>query len=409
MNYVFISPNFPFSFVHFCERLRSNGCNVLGIGDASYDGLTDELKSALTEYYRVDTLEDYGAVYRAVAYYAFRYGRIDWIESNNEYWLGLDAALREDFNVLTGVRPGDLAGWKSKSAMKPVYKAAGIPSARSHRVTDTGSALAFIDECGGYPVFAKPDIGVGASDTFRIDNEEDLKSFFTAAEGASYVMEEFVEGDIYSYDAIVDSHGNVLFESCFKCPNVAESVNDDQEVLYYVLPHIPEQLRERGRKAVEAFGVRSRFIHFEFFKLKKARKGLGETGDFVGLEVNMRPAGGYTTDMINFAHSCDVYQIYADMVTADRRLQPDNGRDRYCVFASRKDSHAHDTDDSVILERYRDRIVMHGRMPDIFSAAMGNRMFVAVMDTFEEVEEYGRLILEDGYDEVMGIEVQDNK
>ena len=67
MNYVFISPNFPFNYVYFCERLRGNGCNVLGIGDAPYDGLSDELKYALTDYYQVDSLGDYDQVYRAVS------------------------------------------------------------------------------------------------------------------------------------------------------------------------------------------------------------------------------------------------------------------------------------------------------------------------------------------------------
>lgn len=401
MNYVFISPNFPFNYVYFCERLRSNGCNVLGIGDAPYDGLSDELKYALTDYYQVDSLGDYDQVYRAVAYFAFKYGRIDWIESNNEYWLDLDASLREDFNVDTGVHPADLAAWKSKSAMKPVYRSAGIPSARSHNVTDIKAAKAFIEECGGYPVFAKPDVGVGASDTFKIDDEADLEAFFEATGGASYVMEEFVVGDIYSYDAIVDSQGNVLFESCFKCPNVAESVNDDLEVLYYVLPDIPDQLRERGRKAVEAFGIKRRFVHLEFFKLREARKGLGEVGDFVGLEANMRPAGGYTTDMINFAHSCDVYKIYADMVTKDKKIPSQNYGDRYCVFASRKDSHTHDRDDSEILEKYGDCIVMHGRMPDILSAAMGNRMFVALFDNYDKVLEYGRFIFGDELESIL--------
>ena len=61
--------------------------NVLGIGDQPYDELPLELKSALREYYRVWSLEDYDQVYRAVAFFAYKYGRIDWIESNNEYWL----------------------------------------------------------------------------------------------------------------------------------------------------------------------------------------------------------------------------------------------------------------------------------------------------------------------------------
>lgn len=162
MNLVFISPNFPDNFRNFCDRLHRNGVNVLGIGDAPYDSLHDDLKNSLTEYYKVDNMEDYGQVYRAVAYFAFRHGRIDWIESNNEYWLELDAELRRDFNVGTGVHPDELALWKSKAAMKPVYKAAGIPSARQHRVSDVEAAKAFIEEIGGYPVFAKPTVGVGA-------------------------------------------------------------------------------------------------------------------------------------------------------------------------------------------------------------------------------------------------------
>ena len=63
MNFVFISPNFPDNFRNFCDRLHKNGANVLGIGDASYDSLNDELKGSLTEYYKVDSMEDYSQVY----------------------------------------------------------------------------------------------------------------------------------------------------------------------------------------------------------------------------------------------------------------------------------------------------------------------------------------------------------
>ena len=84
MNFIFISPHFPHTYWHFCDRLRRNGVNVLGVGDCPYDSLEQPLKNALTEYYRVDSLENYDSVYRAVAYFAFRYGKPDWLESNNE-------------------------------------------------------------------------------------------------------------------------------------------------------------------------------------------------------------------------------------------------------------------------------------------------------------------------------------
>ena len=114
MNFVFISPHFPTNYWKFCAELKNNGVNVLGIGDAPYDSLTDELKGSLTEYYKVSDMENYDEMYRAVAFFAFKYGRIDWLESNNEYWLEQDAKLRTDFNITTGVDSKGIKKYKSK-------------------------------------------------------------------------------------------------------------------------------------------------------------------------------------------------------------------------------------------------------------------------------------------------------
>ena len=395
MNFIFISPNFPHTYWQFCDRLKQNGCNVLGIGDCPYDELEPKLRASLTEYYKVDSMENYDSMFRAVAFFAFKYGKIDWLESNNEYWLEQDAKLRKDFNITTGVQPDELALWKSKSAMKPLYKEAGIPTARNHKVSDLDAAREFLKEIGGYPVIVKPDIGVGAEDTWKLENDGELERFFDNKPAVPYVMEEFVFGNIYSYDAICDSNGDPLFEnSCWFPPSVADLVNKGLDLTYYALNDVPEQLREYGRKALKAFKVRSRFVHFEFFRLTQARKNLGEVGDFVGLEVNMRPAGGYTPDMIDFAHQTDVYRIYADMVTADKRLLPPSGEDRFCVYASKRDIHqyAHSNDD--IMRKYGGQIVMAERMPDVLSGPMGNEMYTAVIDTEEEVKAFAEYVQE---------------
>ena len=140
MNFIFISPNFPHSYWNFCDRLKKRGVNVLGIGDASYESLLPELKGCLTEYFRVDSLSNYEQVYKAVAYFAFRYGKVDWIESNNEFWLEQDAALRTDFNIKSGVQSSQVASFKSKAAMKPFYAAAGVPTARQIKLSDLAAA-----------------------------------------------------------------------------------------------------------------------------------------------------------------------------------------------------------------------------------------------------------------------------
>ena len=101
-NVIFISPNFPTNYWQFCRELKNNGMNVLGIGDQPYYELTPELKGSLNEYYKVSSLENEDEVYRAVAFLTFKHGRIDWLESNNEYWMHQDAKLREDFHITSG-------------------------------------------------------------------------------------------------------------------------------------------------------------------------------------------------------------------------------------------------------------------------------------------------------------------
>ena len=130
MNFLFISPQFPRTYWNFCDRLKKKGVNVLSIGDTPYDQLAHEVREALTEYYFVPSLADYDQMLRAVAFFTFKYGRIDWLESNNEYWLESDARLRTDFNIRTGWQSSDMDRIKNKSAMKPFYKQAGIPTAR---------------------------------------------------------------------------------------------------------------------------------------------------------------------------------------------------------------------------------------------------------------------------------------
>ena len=114
-NFIFISPNFPTNYWIFCRELKINGINVLGIGDQPYEELSYELKDSLTEYFKVDNLEFDDEVYRAVAFFIFKYGRIDWLESNNEYWLERDARLRTDFNIQSGFQASDIPRIKYKS------------------------------------------------------------------------------------------------------------------------------------------------------------------------------------------------------------------------------------------------------------------------------------------------------
>lgn len=392
MNYVFISPAYPVTCESFCARLHSHGVSVLGIGDTDYDALSDSLKASLTEYYRVDSLADYDQVYRAAAFFIHKYGRIDWLESMNEHWLPLDAALRTDFNIGVGTRSDGIGDLISKSGMKRIFIKEGIPTARQHIVGDHEEGKAFAGSVG-YPVIVKPDIGAGANGAARIDTEDELLSFYSELPSEPYVMEEFLSGDIHTYDAVIGPDCEPLFESTCTYPPVIDSVLNDENIHFYTSADIPQQLRELGRKTVKAFGTDKRFVHFEFIRLTEDHDGIGKAGDYAVMEVNMRPPGGHDPDMMNFAQSTDVFSIYAEMVTSGRRITPAS-EDRYiCAYAARKDGHVFTHSHDEIMERYGGDIVLQEEMPPIDWPAMGRYVYMARFKEKEEMERFFDFVL----------------
>ena len=394
-NFIFISPNFPTNYWKFCAELKKNGMNVLGIGDCPYDDLMPELRGSLSEYFKVSSLENYEEVFRAVAFLTYRHGKIDWLESNNEYWLERDAALRTAFHITTGFQESDMPSVKYKSLMKEKYALAGIPTAPWHIVDDEAGCRAFIESVGGYPVIVKPDNGVGASHTYKLKSDGDLAAFLADHEPVPYIMEQFVRGTVHSYDAIIDGEGHPLFETGnVTIDSIMDIVNTNGNSCYYIEKTLPDAMREAGRKTVAAFGVKSRFIHFEFFVLDEDQP-LGKKGDIFGLEVNMRPSGGFSADMFNFANSIDVYKIWADMVAFGKTELRQEGREHfYCCYCGRRDGKDFVMDHDAIMQKYGDRIKMVQRIPKALSGAMADMMYLVNVSTPEEKDAYYRDLLE---------------
>ena len=392
-NFVFISPNFPDNYWRFCRELKNNGFNVLGVGDCEYFELSNELRASLTEYYKVSSLESYDEVYRAVAFFSFRYGKIDWLESNNEYWLEQDARLRTDFNITSGFKTEDIAKVKFKSEMKPYYKKAGVKVARYCIADDEKTCKKFIAQVG-YPVIVKPDNGVGANDTHKIENDGDLKRFFETKMPVSYIMEEYIQAEVNSYDAIVNSKGEPIFETGNVTPlSLMDVVEDNGTSLFYILNKPFEDVRDAGRRVLKTFRVRSRFVHFEFFRLT-CDQPIGKKGEVVALEVNMRPSGGISPDMMNYANSTDVYKIWADMIAFDKS-ELSQGEKFYCAFAGRRDGKHYVYREQDIRDKFYKNLKIVGRVPHALSGALGDTMYIANFKTKAELDDFYKEMVEE--------------
>ncbi|HEX7522614.1 MAG TPA: ATP-grasp domain-containing protein [Candidatus Deferrimicrobium sp.] len=385
MNFVYLSPHFPPNYYRFCVRLREEGVNVLGLADAPYEALRPELRGALSEYYRVDDMNSYDALVRALGHFTHRHGKIDGIDSNSEHWLETEARLRTDFNM-AGLQQDRIGIIKRKSAMKEIYRAAGIPVARGAVARTLEEARRLVAGTG-YPVIAKPDVGVGAAATFKIRDDGELSSFFDRKPAVDYIVEEFIQGKIFSFDGLTDRDGNlVFFTSHAFSQGIMETVNEDADLFYYSLREIPADLEEAGRRTARAFDVRGRFFHFEFFRADR-------DGGIVALEVNLRPPGGLTTDMFNYANDIDIYREWA-CVVARNRFTAEWSRPYHVGFVGRKRGKRYVHGPGEIGAVVGGLIVHYEEIDSVFRAAIGDYGYLVRSKDLEEVLAAARYIQE---------------
>lgn len=382
MNFVYLSPHFPPNYIQFAQQLHYLGVNVLGLADEPYDLLPHNLKNSLAVYYRVNDMHNYDELLRALGYFTHQYGRIDRIESHNEYWLETEARLRLDFNI-PGLQGEDLARAKRKSRMKEVFRKAGVAVARGRVVRSYEDAKKLVHQTG-YPLVAKPDIGVGAAKTFKLHNKNELEAFFSYKPDVDYILEEFIEGDIVTFDGLTDRDGNLVYNnSLVYDKGIMEAVSGEM-IYYYTEREIPPDLAEAGMRVLKAFNVRERFFHFEFFRRP-------ETNEIVALEVNLRPPGGLTTDMWNYASDIDIYKEWAHIV-AHNRFTSEYTRKYHVAFVGRKYRFDYATPHEAVAAELGPALVHHEPIAGIFSAALGDYGYLVRSPERDEILDMAKFI-----------------
>ena len=378
MNYLLVSPNFPISQEFFAKELKEKGINVLGVGSESYDALSQTLKDNLVEYFRVNDLEDYEEVFRAVAFLTYKHGKIDRIESNNEYWLELDARLREDFNVY-GVKPKQLELTKYKSKMKTMFKEAGARVAKGYAANNKEELNGILKKLE-LPLIAKPDNGVGSANTYKLLTQRDVEEFINEwNEKVSYFFEEFVEnGVLCTYDGLINQYGDIVFETSFIYTQpTLDLVNNGLDYANIIEPNIDPKLKELGQRMVYKFGMKERFFHIEFFRLPD--------GEYIALEYNNRIAGGTCIDLYNYSYNISLYKIYADVVL-DKKIK-DIVTNKYTLSLSRRNRYQYKNSLEDIKAKYSYSIRMITTVPEVFSAAMGNTIIIIFVENKEQITE----------------------
>jgi formate-dependent phosphoribosylglycinamide formyltransferase (GAR transformylase) len=304
---VFLEPTFPRNQREFVRALHSVGARVIGIGERPKDTLDGELRHWLTHYEQVGNVTDESEVTRAVRFVQSKV-HVDRLEAVVEAHVMCAARVREKCGIAgTSVRTAYLC--RDKPAMKEALRAAGIPCAQSIGSSDPQEIRSFAARVG-FPVVVKPRDAAGASGTVRVDDarqlEEALHSF-GVTQGRSAAVEEFIDGHEGFYDTVTVG-GRVVHEFVTHYyPNVLEAMRTRWISPQFVTTNRIDapgygELKEMGRKVVQALGIETSATHMEWFA---GSKGLKFS------EIGCRPPGVGAWDLYCAANDFDLYREWA--------------------------------------------------------------------------------------------------
>lgn len=385
MDFLYISPEFPPYSRQFIQRLARHGVRVWAVGEADFYDMPEDLRENLDWYVRAD-LEDPLAVRRAVEeLLAAQTGlgqapNIDRVESHNESWLRLEGFINAAFDV-PGIRPEGLDRLKKKSAMKAVFRACGFPVAEGEVVGAVDHALTFARTLG-YPVILKPDEGVGAGGIYRVESPAELEAMIPALP-ETYMLERFMAAPIVTFDGLADMAGRILFENALVYGDGVLDYVLGKDTFFYVTRRIPHDLLQAGRRLVEAFEIRGKFFHFEFFRVEAA---------YYPIEINCRPPGGAILDMMNFSADVDLYDAYARMVQG-KTVELPKEKKYYCCYVGRRERAYAMTHDE-IMAAFGGALCAFEENPPIFQQAMGRYRYILRSAAEKEIRHMAERILE---------------
>ncbi len=334
MNVIFVEPAFPANQREFVRGLAEAGANVIGIGERPPDWLDDDLRRWMLHYEQIPNVTDVGALIEAVR---FAQGKVwvDALESTIESHTMAAAYAREACGIPgTSVRTAYLC--RDKPAMKDALRTVGIQTAQSTGATSAAEVRDFVAAVG-YPIILKPRAAAGASGTSRVDSDAELDRALAelgASGAADIAVEEFVEGHEGFYDTIsIDGRPAYDFMSHYY-PNVLEAMRERWISPQFISTNRINssadyaEVRELGRRAIEALGIGTSATHMEWFF---GPKGLRFS------EIGCRPPGVRAWDLYAAGNDIDIYREWANTIVHHTVERPLSRRRAAGIVALRPD------------------------------------------------------------------------
>ena len=313
MNVLLLSPGYPADMPEFTRGLAETGARVFGVGDTPAGSLPALVRKSLDEYIPVRSLWDEDAVIASLRD-RLRGNSLDRIECLWEPGILLAARLRQKFGV-PGLDVMQAQRFRDKELMKQALDDAGIRTPR-HVAAQSVAKVWEAAQTISFPIILKPIDGAGSADTYRVNDEDELKAVLPALRHVPHVsVEEFVDGEEYTFDTITVDGKIAYYNIAWYRPRPLVARSNEwispQVIALRDLdrPELQDGIK-MGFDVIKALEFDTGFTHMEWY-----RKADGEV---VFGEIGARPPGAHQVDQMKYVCDFDGFREWANAVTMGR-------------------------------------------------------------------------------------------
>ncbi len=324
---VFVAPRFAINMNRYLSgfaALRDVQLSV--ISEDPEEAIPAALKPRISGHYRVaDTHsgEQLGIAARAIARGV---GKIDRLAGALEEHQEAVAYARDAADI-EGIRSDVARNFRDKDRMKDVLRAAGVPVAKSGLAHSPEAVRKFIDDVG-FPIIIKPQAGLGARATYRVESPEDLAALerkgVVPRPDAPLQIEEFIRARERTCETVTVKGVPVWRSGTLYLPSPLKVLETPWIQYCVLLPReeiaADDELKrfaDTNGKALAALfgaaastGAGTALSHMEWF--------LRDDGTSLVNEVGVRPPGVQIMPLMSIAHETDFWADWAELIALDR-------------------------------------------------------------------------------------------
>lgn len=224
------------------------------------------------------------------------------IISSSEYDVLRAARLRECLN-LEGQSYKSALAFRNKVVMKEYVQHAGI-SVPSFAAIEMAVDLYGFIEINGYPVVVKPISGMGSMDTTVLKNKQDLCVFLEGGIMPNYMVEKFVQGDVYHIDGAI-INGEIVLAWPSRYMNNCLSFQQGEYLSSYQLEKnnpLTERLREFTAQVLDVLPTpQHTSFHAEVFHTPE--------DEIVFCEIASRTGGALVREAVQHTFGVDITRL----------------------------------------------------------------------------------------------------